>query len=57
MSRRTDVPTLTAASFDPKAFLEEVNAGKRISARPERSPSSELVDALPDANRPMTSDE
>jgi hypothetical protein len=54
---RTDVPTLTAASFDPKAFLEEVNAGKRISARPERSPSSELVDALPDANRPMTSDE
>jgi hypothetical protein len=46
----TDVPTLTAASFDPKAFLAKVGAGKkRITARPEPLPSSELVDALLDA--------
>jgi hypothetical protein len=25
----TDVPTLTAASFDPKAFLAKVGAGKK----------------------------
>jgi hypothetical protein len=30
MSGWTDVPTLTAASFDPKTFPENAGAGKRI---------------------------